>query len=97
MHGHANLLGSIIFPHNIGLGAMNNPDLMEQIAAVTAQELTVSGHDWTFAPTLAVPQDIRWGRSYEGFSEDPKITKSYADRVVYGLQGKIGELSLIHI
>ena len=91
VHGHANLLGSIIFPHNIGLGAMNNPDLMEQIAAVTAQELTVSGHDWTFAPTLAVPQDIRWGRSYEGFSEDPKITKSYADRVVYGLQGKIGE------
>ncbi|WP_299534143.1 glycoside hydrolase family 3 protein [Ulvibacterium sp.] len=91
VHGHANLSGAIVFPHNIGLGAMNNPDLIEQIAAVTAHELTVSGHDWTFAPTLAVPQDVRWGRSYEGFSEDPKIVHSYADRVVYGLQGRFGE------
>ncbi|WP_106792189.1 glycoside hydrolase family 3 protein [Aquimarina sp. Aq78] len=91
VHGHANLIGAIIFPHNIGLGAMNNPDLMEQIASVTAHELTVSGHDWTFAPTLAVPQDVRWGRSYEGFSEDAKIVKSYADRIVYGLQGRFGE------
>ena len=55
VHGHANLKGAIIFPHNIGLGAMNNPDLIEQIAGVTAHELTISGHDWTFAPTLAVP------------------------------------------
>jgi beta-glucosidase len=87
VHGHANLKGAIVFPHNVGLGAMNNPDLIEKIAAVTAQELAVSGHDWTFAPTLAVPQDIRWGRSYEGFSEDSKIIKSYGDRIVYGLQG----------
>ncbi|MFS4468743.1 glycoside hydrolase family 3 N-terminal domain-containing protein [Maribacter sp. 2210JD10-5] len=91
VHGHANLTGAIVFPHNIGLGAMNNPDLIEQIASVTAHELTVSGHDWTFAPTLAVPQDIRWGRSYEGFSEDPKIVKSYGNRIVYGLQGHFGE------
>ncbi|MGD1947861.1 MAG: glycoside hydrolase family 3 N-terminal domain-containing protein [Croceivirga sp.] len=91
VHGHANLSGAIVFPHNIGLGAMNNPDLIEQIAEVTAHELTVSGHDWTFAPTLAVPQDIRWGRSYEGFSERPEIAKSYADRIVYGLQGRFGE------
>ncbi len=91
VHGHANLIGAIVFPHNIGLGAMNNPDLMEQIASVTAHELTVSGHDWTFAPTLAVPQDVRWGRSYEGFSEDPKIVQSYGDRIVYGLQGRFGE------
>ena len=68
VHGHANLKGAIIFPHNIGLGATNNPELIEKIAGVTAHELTVSGHDWTFAPTLAVPQDVRWGRSYEGFS-----------------------------
>ncbi|MDG2475584.1 MAG: glycoside hydrolase family 3 N-terminal domain-containing protein, partial [Flavobacteriaceae bacterium] len=87
---HANLKGSIIFPHNIGLGAMNNPDLIEEIASVTAHELTVSGHDWTFAPTLAVPQDLRWGRSYEGFSENPDIVKSYGDRIVIGLQGKFG-------
>ncbi|MEM9528539.1 MAG: glycoside hydrolase family 3 N-terminal domain-containing protein, partial [Bacteroidota bacterium] len=90
VHGHANLSGAIIFPHNVGLGAMHNPDLIEQIAAVTAFELTVSGHDWTFAPTLAVPQDLRWGRSYEGFSEDGELVKSYADRIVYGLQGRVG-------
>ena len=87
VHGHANLKGAIIFPHNIGLGATNNPDLIEKIANITAHELTVSGHDWTFAPTLAVPKDIRWGRSYEGFSEDPEIVRSYGDRIVIGLQG----------
>ena len=81
VHGHANLTGAIVFPHNIGLGAMRNPDLIEEIARITAYELTVSGHDWTFAPTLAVPQDLTWGRSYEGFSEDPAIVN----------------LSLIHI
>ncbi len=91
VHGHANLSGAIVFPHNIGLGAMNNPDLIEKIAAVTAHELTVSGHDWTFAPTLAVPKDLRWGRSYEGFSENPEIVKSYGGRIVTGLQGRIGE------
>lgn len=91
VHGHANLTGAIIFPHNVGLGAMHNPDLMEDIARVTAHELTVSGHDWTFAPTLAVPQDLRWGRSYEGFSEDPAVVQSYGDRIVYGLQGRIGD------
>ncbi len=91
VHGHANLSGAIVFPHSVGLGAMRNPDLIEKIAAVTAHELTVSGHDWTFAPTLAVPQDLRWGRSYEGFSEDPAIVKSYSDRIVYGLQGRVGE------
>ncbi len=91
VHGHANLSGAIVFPHNVGLGAMRNPDLIEKIANITANELTVSGHDWTFAPTLAVPQDIRWGRSYEGFSEDPEIVASYAGRIVYGLQGRFGE------
>ena len=90
VHGHANLEGAIVFPHNIGLGATNNPDLIEKIARVTAHELTVSGHDWTFAPTLAVPQDLRWGRSYEGFSEDPAIVNAYASRVVEGLQGTFG-------
>ena len=90
VHGHANLKGSIIFPHNIGLGAMNNPDLIEEIARITAHELTISGHDWTFAPTLAVPKDLRWGRTYEGFSENPDIIRSYGDRIVIGLQGKFG-------
>ena len=90
VHGHANLKGAIVFPHNIGLGAMNNPDLIEKIASITAHELTVSGHDWTFAPTLAVPKDLRWGRSYEGFSENPDIIESYGDRIVIGLQGEFG-------
>ena len=90
VHGHANLTGAIVFPHNIGLGAANDPDLVKRIAEVTALELSVSGHDWTFAPTLAVPQNDRWGRGYEGFSEDPDVVKSYGGAIVEGLQGKIG-------
>eukprot|EP00903_Cladosiphon_okamuranus_P003301 g3299.t1 len=91
VHGHANLKGAVVFPHNIGLGAANNPDLIEEIYRVTARELRVSGHDWTFAPTLAVPQNDRWGRTYEGFSESPDIVASYGDRIVYGLQGHVGD------
>ena len=90
VHGHANMTGATVFPHNIGLGAANDPDLIEDIMMVTATELIVSGHDWTFAPTLAVPRDDRWGRTYEGFSEDPRIVAAYADRIVYGLQGRPG-------
>ncbi len=90
VHGHANLSGATVFPHNIGLGAANDPELIEEIARATALELVVSGHDWTFAPTLAVPRNDRWGRTYEGFSEDPEIVASYSDRIVYGLQGQPG-------
>jgi len=90
VHGHTNLIGSTIFPHNIGLGAARNPELIEDIMEVTARELLVSGHDWTFAPTLAVPQDDRWGRAFEGFSETPDIVASYSDRIVNGLQGEFG-------
>ena len=91
VHGHANLLGGTVFPHNIGLGAAHDPNLIEEITRITAAELIVSGHDWTFAPTLATPRDDRWGRSYEGFSESPEIVAAYADRIVYGLQGRPGE------
>lgn len=91
VHGHTNLLGATVFPHNIGLGAANDPALIRDIAAATAAELIVSGHDWTFAPTLAVPRDDRWGRTYEGFSEDPEIVASYAAGIVEGLQGVAGE------
>jgi len=90
VHGHTNLSGAVIFPHNIGLGAARDPDLIRRIAEVTAVELNVSGHDWTFAPTLAVPQNDRWGRSYEGFSENPDIVKSYGGVIAEGLQGKVG-------
>ncbi len=91
VHGHTNLLGATVFPHNVGLGAARDPELIERIMAATARELVVSGHDWTFAPTLAVPRDDRWGRGYEGFSEDPAIVISYSDRIVEGLQGTAGE------
>lgn len=90
VHGHTNLVGGVVFPHNIGLGAANDPDLIHRISEITAQELSVSGHDWTFAPTLAVPQNDRWGRAYEGFSENPEIVKSYGGEIVTGLQGEIG-------
>lgn len=95
VHGHANLAGATVFPHNIGLGAANNPDLIEKIAQITAQELVVSGHDWTFAPTIATPQDDRWGRTYEGFSERPEIVSAYAERIVYGLQGHPGDADFL--
>lgn len=90
VHGHTNLIGGVVFPHNIGLGAANDPDLIHRISEVTAKELNVSGHDWTFAPTLAVPQNDRWGRAYEGFSENPEIVKSYGGEIVTGLQGELG-------
>ena len=90
VHGHTNLIGGIVFPHNVGLGAANDPNLIHRIAEATALELNISGHDWTFAPTLAVPQNDRWGRGYEGFSERPEIVKSYGGEIVKGLQGEIG-------
>ena len=90
VHGHTNLIGGIVFPHNVGLGAANDPDLIHRIAEATALELNISGHDWTFAPTLAVPQNDRWGRGYEGFSERPEIVTSYGGEIVKGLQGEIG-------
>ncbi len=91
VHGHNNVIGATLFPHNIGLGAMNNPKLMEKIATITATEVMVTGIDWVFAPTVATVRDDRWGRTYEGYSEHPEIVKSYAAAVVKGLQGQPGE------
>lgn len=87
VHGHNNVIGATLFPHNIGLGAANNPDLIENIAEITAKEVMVTGIDWVFAPTVAVVRDDRWGRTYEGYSEDPDIVKTYAASIVKGLQG----------
>uniref|UniRef100_UPI0040483CFB glycoside hydrolase family 3 protein n=1 Tax=Rheinheimera sp. TaxID=1869214 RepID=UPI0040483CFB len=87
VHGHNNVIGATLFPHNIGLGAANNPALIEQIARVTAREVMVTGIDWVFAPTVAVVRDDRWGRTYEGYSEDPAIVHDYAAAIVTGLQG----------
>lgn len=91
VHGHNNVIGATLFPHNIGLGAANNPKLIEQIAKITATEVMVTGIDWVFAPTVATVRDDRWGRTYEGYSEDPEIVKSYASAIVKGLQGSTDE------
>ena len=90
VHGHSNIVGATLFPHNVGLGAMRDPGVMAKIAAVTAAEVRVTGMDWTFAPAVSVPQDIRWGRSYEGYSEDPAVVASYVGVFVRGLQGEPG-------
>ena len=90
VHGHANIVGATIFPQNIGLGATRNPELIRRIGEVTAIEMAVTGIDWDFSPTLAVVRDDRWGRTYEGFSEDPEIVRSYAGAIIEGLQGRPG-------
>ncbi|WP_426702385.1 glycoside hydrolase family 3 N-terminal domain-containing protein [Rhodanobacter sp. Col0626] len=90
VHGHNNLVGSTLFPQNVGLGATRDPQLIHAIGEVTAQELRASGINWTFAPTLTVPQDGRWGRAYEGYSQNPKLVAQYASAVVEGLEGKPG-------
>lgn len=90
MHGQSNVVGATLFPHNIGLGATRNPDLLREIARITAAETRTTGMEWTFAPTVAVPQDDRWGRAYEGYSEDPALVASYAGVFVEGLQGRAG-------
>ncbi|SFP97258.1 beta-glucosidase [Sphingomonas rubra] len=91
VHGHSNVVGATLFPHNIGLGAMRDPDLMRRIGAATAVEMRVTGIDWTFAPTIAVVRDDRWGRTYEGFGETSEVATSYAGPLVEGLQGRIGD------
>jgi beta-glucosidase len=90
VHGHANIVGATIFPQNIGLGAARDPELMKRIGQVTAEEMAATGFDWDFSPTLAVVRDDRWGRTYEGFSEDPSIVRTYAGKMVEGLQGRAG-------
>lgn len=95
VHGHSNIIGATIFPHNIGLGAMRDAALIEKIGAATAKEIRVTGQEWTFAPTVAVPQDFRWGRAYEGYSSDPRIVAEYTGAMVRGLQGAPGETNLL--
>jgi beta-glucosidase len=89
VHGHNNIVGATIFPHNIGLGAARDPDLIRRIGVATAEEVAAVGGDWTFGPTVAVPRDDRWGRSYEGYAEDPEVVKSYSGPMTLGLQGEL--------
>ena len=90
VHGHNNVMGATLFPHNVGLGAANNPELLRRIGEVTAREVAVTGQDWDFGPTVAVARDSRWGRAYESYSEDPEIVAAYAAAMVEGLQGRPG-------
>lgn len=87
VHGHSNIVGATLFPHNVGLGAARDPDLIERIGRITAIEIRVTGQEWTFAPTVTVPQDYRWGRAYEGYSSDPALVASYVGSMIRGLQG----------
>lgn len=87
VHGHNNVIGAVIFPHNIGMGCTWNPDLVEEAARITAKEVAGTGIDWTFAPCIAVPQDERWGRTYEGFGETAEISSLLSEASVKGFQG----------
>ncbi len=95
VHGNANIIGATIFPHNIGLGATRNADLLRRIGEITALELRVVGGDWTFAPTVAVVRDDRWGRTYEGYAEEPEIVRTFARAMVEGIQGRPGDADFL--
>jgi beta-glucosidase len=90
VHGHNNIPGATIFPHNIGLGATRDPELIRRIGEITALEVRVTGLDWAFSPTVAVARDARWGRTYESYSENPALVREYAAAMVTGLQGTPG-------
>ena len=87
VHGHSNVFGATIFPHNIGLGASANEKLLKDIGSAVAEEVLATGLYWTFAPTVTVPQDYRWGRTYEGYSESPELVSKLGEAFIYGLQG----------
>lgn len=88
VHGHNNLKGAVLFPHNIALGATHDPDLIERIGKATAVQLKATGVTWDFAPCLAVVQDIRWGRTYESYSENTQLVSSLGAAFIKGLQAE---------
>jgi beta-glucosidase len=92
VHGHNNLYGATVFPHNIGLGATRDPRLAREVGAITAEETRASGPQWAFAPCVCVARDDRWGRTYESFGESPDLVKSM-ETIIDGLQGRPGQLS----
>ena len=87
VHGHNNVDGAVVFPHNVGLGAMRDPGLVEKAARITAIEMVATGIRWAFAPCVAVARDERWGRTYESFGEDPALAETMGVAAVKGLQG----------
>lgn len=90
VHGHGNAYGATLFPHNIGLGATRDAELVAEVGAATARAMRATGIAWAFAPTLAVAQDDRWGRTYESFSEDPALVERLGGAFVRGMQGQLG-------
>jgi beta-glucosidase len=91
VHGHNNVYGATIFPHNIGLGAARDPELVKAIGAATGKAVRATGIAWVFGPTVAVVRDDRWGRTYESFSEDPQLVKRLSGPYVTGLQGALND------
>jgi beta-glucosidase len=87
VHGHGNLVGATIFPHNIGLGATRDPGLVERVEHITAEETRATGPQWVFAPCLCVARDLRWGRTYESFGEDPSLVIRM-ETAIDGFQGR---------
>ncbi len=87
VHGHNNVKGTVLFPHNIALGATGNAELVQEIGRITAIETAATGIYWNYAPTVAVPQDIRWGRTYEGYSENTELVTALGQAYLTGLQG----------
>ncbi len=88
VHGHNNVIGATIFPHNIALGATRNEKLIKKIGSAVAKEVSSTGIIWTFAPTIAVPQNDLWGRTYEGYSENPDLVTQLGKNFILGLQGE---------
>jgi beta-glucosidase len=89
VHGHNNVNGAVVFPHNVGLGATRNPKLVEEAARITALEVAGTGMHWAFAPCVAVAQNIAWGRTYESFGEDPRLASELGAAAVRGFQSKL--------
>ncbi len=96
VHGHAAVEGAVVFPHNIGLGATRDLELVERIGRATALEMAATNIYWNFGPVVAVPQDIRWGRTYEGYSEDTELVSQMAMAYIRGLQNRDGRPNLRH-
>jgi beta-glucosidase len=96
VHGHNNVHGAVIFPHNIGLGATHDPELVSKVARITALEMLATGVHWDFAPAVAVPQDIRWGRTFEGYAQDTALVTEMGLAHIRGLQSVDGEPPLAH-
>ena len=91
IHGHGNVFGATLFPQNIGLGATHSPELVQKIGTAVGRQVRASGINWVFGPTLAVARNVRWGRTYESFSEDPAVVKAFANAYVAGMQGDLSQ------